>query len=71
MAERLARAHTTAGARLSSPELQTATQDLASAYTALAAAAAGGDADAFAEAAEDVEAGERELAAAEIAPDGR
>ena len=55
----------------SSPELQTATQDLASAYTALAAAAEDGDADAFAEAAEDVEAGERELAAAEIAPDGR
>jgi len=71
VAERLARAHTTAGARLSSPELQTATQDLASAYTALAAAAEDGDADAFAEAAEDVEAGERELAAAEIAPDGR
>ena len=56
----------------SSPELQTATQDLASAYTALAAAAEDGDADAFAEAAEDVEAGERELAAAEMAhPDGR
>jgi Protein kinase domain len=71
VAGRLASAHTTAAGRLDSPELQTAAGDLATAYAALAEAAENGDADAFEQAAQDVETGERELAAARVAPDGR
>ena len=65
-----ASAHSTAAGRLDSPDLQTAARDLATAYAALAAAAENGDADAFEQAAQDVEAGERELAAARVATPG-
>ncbi len=70
LAGRLASAHTTAAGRLDSPELQTAVRDLATAYAALATAAENGDADAFEQAAQDVEAGERELASARVATPG-